>query len=100
MQTRLLGRFSVAAGACAAVILAWNVAFAAGSEPGAAAGSATTAPASATPAAAPASPAAATAASANSKSGAGAAANSSDPATPPGADQHWGMLQTYCQKCH
>src|SRR6185503_15873623 len=77
MHSGLFGRLTVAATACIVAMLTTSVGLA---ENGSAAGSSTPAP--------------------SGDKAAAAAANASTPNGPPGTDQHWGMLEQYCQKCH
>ena len=115
MTSSLFRRFTVAATACAATIVAWNVG-SAGASPAAnpaASNPATnphptgpTPPDTAESAAHTAEPidskAPPDAAAAKPAPAGAAAANATDraEAVPPGSDQHWGMLKDYCQKCH
>src|SRR5581483_671392 len=79
MHSGLFGRLTVAATACAVAMLTTSVGVAGN---GSAAGSS-------------ANKSAATGDQASADAAHAAAAN-----TPPGTDQHWGMLEQYCQKCH
>ena len=105
MRRWLLGRLSVAATSCAAAVLVCTAVMAESppnspaplgpKPPGTAEAAAhTSAPVDSK---APSDPAAAKAAA---DKAAADKAHGIGEAAPPGADQHWGMLANYCQKCH
>jgi hypothetical protein len=102
MHSGLFGRLTVVATACAVAMLTTSVGLAAN---GSANGSSAPAPQGASKSQAPSNQVPSNQAPSNKSAPAGdkttaAAAHAAAPNGPPGTDQHWGMLEQYCQKCH